>query len=67
MIRQKQAEKENLKQKYGAYVHSEKHLLHSEPTKIPDGLCGVQQVEVLTLVKLLCERDQNNKQCSYLL
>ena len=33
------------------------HLLHSEPPKIPDGLCGVQRVEVLTLVKQLCERE----------
>ena len=67
MIRQKQAEKD-LKQKiWGIYVDSETHLLHNEPPKIPDSLCGVQRVEDLALVKQLCERETKaTKQCSYL-
>ena len=58
MIRQEQAEKEEeLKRKYGAYVDSETYLLNSEMPKIPDSLSGVQRVEVLTLVKELCKRE----------
>lgn len=58
MIRHEQAEKEaELKKKYGAYVDSEICLLNGKMPKLPGSLSDIQRVEVVALVKDLCERE----------